>query len=127
RPGSAPVNAADELRRVLPVLRALIDEGIDATLSVDTYKAEVAEAALAAGADWINDVWALRADPGMAALAARTHAPLILMHNRLKPSSAELQERLGGRYVGVEYENLLEDVQRELMDSVALARAAGVS
>lgn len=127
RPGSAPVSAEDELRRVLPVLRALIDEGVDATLSVDTYKAQVAEAALTAGADWINDVWALRADPGLAPLAARTRAPLILMHNRLKPNSAELQERLGGRYVGVEYDNLLEDVKRELMESVDLARAAGVS
>jgi len=127
RPGSAPVSAEDELRRVLPVLRALIAEGVDAILSVDTYKALVAEAALAAGADWINDVWALRADPGMAALAARTRAPLILMHNRLKPNSAELQERLGGRYVGVEYENLLADVKRELMESVEIARAAGVS
>jgi dihydropteroate synthase len=127
RPGSAPVSAEDELRRVLPVLRALIAEGVDAILSVDTYKALVAEAALAAGADWINDVWALRADPGMAALAARTRAPLILMHNRLKPNSAELQERLGGRYVGVEYENLLADVKRELMESVEIARTAGVS
>ncbi len=126
RPGSAPVSAADEMRRVLPVVRALVEEGVDAILSVDTYKASVAEAALAAGADWINDVWALRADTHMAALAARSGAPVILMHNRLKPNSAELQERLGGRYVGVHYDSLLEDIKRELMESVDLARAAGV-
>lgn len=125
RPGARPVSVEEELRRVLPVVEALARE-FDATISVDTYKAEVAEAALKAGADWINDVWALRADPRMAAVAARAGSPLILMHNRSRPSSAELQDRLGGRYVGVHYDNLLEDVKRELMESVAVARAAGV-
>lgn len=126
RPGAPPVSEEEEMRRVLPVIEALAAEGIDAILSLDTYKAAVAGAGLRAGADWINDVWALRADPAMAGVAAQWNCPLILMHNRLKPQSAELQERLGGRYVGVHYDNLLEDVQRELLESVAVARQAGV-
>jgi dihydropteroate synthase len=127
RPGSQVVDAAVEAERVLPVLQALARENLDAILSIDTYKADIAEAALNAGADWINDVWGLRADARMAEVAARSGAPLILMHNRSRPADAELQERLGGRYVGVEYTDLLEDVKTELLYSVELARAAGVT
>lgn len=126
RPGGWTVSEAEELERVLPVVQALARERLDVFLSVDTYKAAVAEAALKAGAHWINDVWGLHADPRMAAVAARTSAPIILMHNRSKPASAELQTLLGGRYVGVAYEDLISDVCRELMESVAIARAAGV-
>lgn len=125
RPGSSPVSAQEELRRVIPVVQAVRSE-LDVLLSIDTYKAEVAKAALQAGANWINDVWGLRADPQMAAVAARTGAPVIIMHNRSRPADAELQTRLGGRYIGVKYENLVEDVKRELMESVELARVAGV-
>lgn len=127
RPGSSAVDAQEELNRILPVVQALASEGVETILSVDTYKAEVAEAALQAGADWINDVWALRADPLLAGVAARSGAPVVLMHNRIKPNSAELQERLGWRYTGIHYENLVEDVRRELMESVLLARQAGVA
>jgi dihydropteroate synthase len=126
RPGAQPVNPAEELDRVLPVLRALVQEDLPVILSVDTYKAEVAEAALRAGADWINDVWALRADGELGEVVARHNAALILMHNRSKPGNAELQERLGGRYIGVEYENLVEDICFELLDSVAMAHKAGI-
>ena len=125
RPGSAPVEANAELARVIPVIQAIAGE-LDLVISIDTYKASVARAALAAGASWINDVWGLRADPQMAALAAETGAPLILMHNRSRPADAELQVRLGGRYVGVHYDNLLADVSRELLESADLAKAAGV-
>jgi dihydropteroate synthase len=86
----------------------------------------VAEAALNAGADLVNDVWGLRADSELASVAARHHVPVILMHNRSKPANADVQSRLGGRYVGVEYEDLIKDVKRELLDSVAIARAASV-
>ena len=127
RPGSSPVSTTQEIGRVLPVIRALVAEGLDTILSVDTYKAKVAEVALQAGADWINDVWALRADTEMAGVAARYKCPIILMHNRIKANSADLQERLGGRYTGIHYKNLVEDVKRELLESVALARAAGIS
>jgi dihydropteroate synthase len=126
RPGSTPLSEQEELTRVVPVVRALAGE-VDAILSVDTYKAGVARAALAAGAHWINDVWGLRADPDLARVAAETGAPLVLMHNRSRPADAELQARLGGRYVGVSYANLLTDVRRELLESVDLAHAAGIS
>jgi dihydropteroate synthase len=126
RPGSQPVSADEEMSRVLPVIEILTGLDLDVILSVDTYKSEVAEAALRAGVNWINDVWALRADPRMAEVAARFNAGLILMHNRSKPSNAKLEERLGGRYVGMHYDNLIEDIQHELMESVTTARRAGV-
>lgn len=126
RPGARPVSAEEEAARVVPVIRAIASRFPEALLSVDTYKAAVAESALEAGAHIINDVWGLRADPQMAVLAARRNVPVILMHNRSKPNDASVEARLGGRYVGVEYADLLADVRRELMESVALAHAAGV-
>jgi dihydropteroate synthase len=125
RPGSAPVSTEEELRRVVPVVRAIQAE-LDCLISVDTYKTQVAQAGLEMGADWINDVWGLRADPEMAAVVARAGVPVVIMHNRSRPADAELQTRLGGRYVGVQYDNLLEDVKRELLESVARAHTAGV-
>jgi dihydropteroate synthase len=125
RPGSQPLSAEEELARVLPVVRLLAAE-LDVLISIDTYKAVVAEAALQAGAHLVNDVWGLKADPDLAAVAARHGAPVILMHNRSSWANAEVRERLGGRYIGVPYENLVEDIQRELMESVALAQAAGI-
>ena len=126
RPGARPVSAAEEIKRVIPVVEAIAGSGLNVLLSVDTYKASVAKAALQAGADWINDIWGLRADPDMAGLAAESWAPVILMHNRLKPSTAELQERLGGRYIGVQYTNLIADIRTELGESIELAHRAGV-
>lgn len=126
RPGAEPVDAAQELARVVPVVGAIHQAYPDALISVDTYRSVVAQQALAAGASWVNDVWGLRADPDLAAVAAAHGAPVILMHNRLKPGSAELQARLGGRYVGVEYDDLIGDICRELMESVALAHKAGI-
>ena len=125
RPGSQPVALERELERVLPVVRALAAE-LDALISIDTYKSQVAEAALEAGAQLVNDVWGLRADPQLAVVARRFNAPLILMHNRSSWVHAEVKEKLGGHYVGMEYENLLEDVKRELLESVALAHEGGV-
>lgn len=125
RPGAEPVSEEEELRRVVPAVRALAGE-VDAILSVDTFKSGVAEAALENGAHWINDVWGLRADPRMANVAASYGAPVILMHNRSRPADAAVQERLGGRYVGVKYADLVADVRRELLESVALAHAAGI-
>ena len=126
RPGAAPVSAEEEAARVLPVIRALAERLPEAVISVDTSKASVAEAALEAGAHLLNDVWGLRADPRLGAVAARRDAPVILMHNRSTPNSAEVRARLGGRYVGVEYEDLLGEVTSELLESVALARQAGI-
>jgi dihydropteroate synthase len=126
RPGSQPVDAAAEKQRVLPVIEMLVREFPNALISIDTYKADVAEAAFHAGARIVNDVWALRADPDLAAVAAKHNAPVILMHNRSNPASVEVKTRLGNAYTGSEYQNLIEDVKRELLDSVAIARRAGI-
>ncbi len=126
RPGAPPVSEQQELERVIPVIEALSKRFSGVFISVDTYKANVAQAALQAGADWVNDVWGLRGDKHMAEVVAQAHAPVILMHNRSTPASAELQAKLGGRYVGMHYDNLMDDIKQELLESVALARAAGV-
>jgi dihydropteroate synthase len=126
RPGSAAVSANDELERVIPVIHALHKTFPDALISIDTYKAQVAEEAIRAGAHIINDVWGLRADPELAHVAAKYNAPVILMHNRSNPSSLDVREKLGNAYIGSEYQNLIEDVKRELLESVALAKNAGV-
>ncbi|HUE99762.1 MAG TPA: dihydropteroate synthase [Anaerolineales bacterium] len=126
RPGSQPVNADEELERVIPVIRAIAKEFPDALISIDTYKAKVAEEAFKGGAHILNDVWALRADPALASVAAAFHVPVILMHNRSNPASVEVREQLGNAYIGSEYEDLIEDVKRELRVSVDFAVKAGV-
>lgn len=125
RPGSIPIIVDEEIERIIPVIQALSAE-FDVLISVDTYKAQVAQAALDAGAHIVNDVWALRADPNLAALVADYEVPVILMHNRSSWMHAEIKDRLGGRYVGVEYENLIDDVKQELLESVKLANDAGI-
>lgn len=127
RPGSQPVGADEEVDRVIPVIRALKEEFPDALISIDTYKASVAQAAFKAGAHMLNDVWALRADPGLASVAAAQGVPVILMHNRSNPASVEVREQLGNAYLGSTYENLIEDVKRELLASVDLALRAGIA
>ena len=126
RPGSQPVNVDEELERVIPVIEGIKQEFPDALISIDTYKAKVAEAAFKAGAHTLNDVWALRADPELASVAAAFRVPVILMHNRSNPANVEVREQLGNAYIGSNYENLIEDVKRELLVSVELAKKAGV-
>ena len=125
RPGASAVDVDEEILRVIPVIQSLARE-FDVLISVDTYKHQVAQAALKAGAHIVNDVWGLHADPEMAETIARYNAAVILMHNRSSWAHAEVKERLGGRYVGIPYDDLLEDIKRELMDSVDLARTAGI-
>ena len=108
RPGSAPVDAENEKKRVLPVIEMLAREFPEALISIDTYKADVAEAALNAGAQIVNDVWGLRADPDLANVAAKYKVPVILMHNRSNPASVEVRNQLGNAYIGSTYENLME-------------------
>ncbi|HYC77294.1 MAG TPA: dihydropteroate synthase [Planctomycetota bacterium] len=115
RPGADPVDAAEELRRVVPVIRALT-ERLGATVSVDTSKAEVFEAAWAAGASMLNDVRAL-SDADLAAAAARTEAAVVLMHGRGGPKTMATLAR---------YDDVTADVARELGQAVARATAAGV-
>ena len=110
RPGAAPVDADDELRRVVPAVEAIVRR-VRLPVSVDTSKAVVAEAALAAGASIINDVWALGADPRMPGVAAQAGAPVVLMHN--------------GR--GVVYRNLVPDVIASLRSSIRIAEEAGIT
>ena len=127
RPGSALVNAEEEIERVIPVIRAVSQNFPDILISIDTYKAQVAEEAIKAGAHIINDVWGLRADPFLANIASKYKTPVILMHNRSNPASLDVREKLGNAYIGSEYQNLMEDVKRELLESVALAKNAGVA
>lgn len=124
RPGSTPIHPSEEIQRVIPVIEA-IRQVSDVPISVDTYRAVVAEAALEAGANWVNDVWGLRMDPDMASLIAQAGCPIVIMHNRSRPKNVAQEARLGGRYVGIEYQNLLADVQRELEESIELALAKG--
>jgi len=126
RPGSKPVNADEEMERVIPVIQALSKQYPEAVISIDTYKARVAEEAFKAGAHILNDVWALRADPELASVAKTFNAPVILMHNRSNPATVEVREQLGNAYIGSEYDDLLEDVKRELLVSVELAKKAGI-
>ncbi len=125
RPGSEPISAEVEMDRVLPAVESIARE-TDAPISIDTYKAEVAAAALDAGAHMVNDVWGLQMDPALPPLIAERGVPAIIMHNRSKPKNAAQEERLGGRYVGIEYENLMGDILRELRDSIAIATDAGI-
>ncbi len=127
RPGSETVGAEEERRRVIPVVKALVREFPESLISVDTYKAVVAREALEAGAHIVNDVWALRADPELRRVVADAKCPIVLMHNRSNPASVEVRAQLGNAFVGAEYVDVIADVKRELMDSVMLARAAGIA
>jgi dihydropteroate synthase len=89
RPGAEPVSLDEELKRVIPVIRAVRAELPEICISVDTYKAQVAEAALEAGADMINDVSALRFDPPMVKLVAQAAAPVVLMHMQGTPKTMQ--------------------------------------
>ena len=115
RPGSASVTADEELRRVMPAVEAAV-ERFDLPVSVDTTKADVARAALDAGAEIINDISGLRFDPELASLAARSGAGLALMHIRGRPRSMQQD---------IHYDDLLGEIASELQESVDRALAAG--
>jgi len=125
RPGAQIVSAEEEMKRVLPVI-TMLAANLDVIISIDTYKASVAEAAIQQGAQMVNDVWGLHADPALAGVAEKHHTPVILMHNRSSWANAEIKERLGGHYIGIPYDNLVEDIKRELMESVTIAHSAGI-
>jgi dihydropteroate synthase len=126
RPGSQPVSEDEEIDRVVPVIEKIIKVFPEVRISIDTSKSKVASEALEAGAQWINDVWGFHADPEMAAVAARYQVPVILMHNRLTPASDEVKANLGGRYLGTDYQDLIGDINRELLDSVCIAHQHGI-
>ena len=108
RPGSAPVNAEAEMARVIPVIKALKGK-LRVPISIDSYKAVTAKAALDAGAHIINDVWGLQRDPAMAQVAAEYKCPVIVMHNKTE----------------AKYDNFMGEVLAFLRQSLALGLAAG--
>lgn len=126
RPGSQPISVEEEYRRVIPIITRLRQK-TTAPISIDTYKAETARAALDAGADLVNDVWGLRMDAEMKRVVAQRGVPVVIMHNRSRPKDATQSEHLGGRYVGIEYEDLLGDIIRELREQITLALDAGIA
>lgn len=117
RPGSDSVDGAEERRRVLPIIEALRKAYPDAVLSVDTYRADTAEAALFAGADIINDISAMEADSAMLSVAVRTKAPIILMHMRGTPKNMQQN---------CQYSNVVEEVAAYLAQRAQLLREQGV-
>jgi dihydropteroate synthase len=115
RPGAEPVSEEEELRRVLPVVAGLAGGG--APISIDTSKAAVAVAALDAGAEVVNDVTALRGDPGMAAVCAERGATVILMHMRGEPRTMQVDPR---------YDDVVAEVAGFLAERIEAAVAAGI-
>jgi dihydropteroate synthase len=109
RPGADKVSMDEELSRVIPIIKALKDR-VNVPLSIDSYKANVADEAITAGAEIINDVWGMKKDPAMASVAAKHQCPVILMHNRPK----------------AEYSHFLDEMVRDLQESIELAVNAGV-
>ena len=110
RPGYVQITDDEEIERIVPVIKALRQQ-FNVLISVDTYKSRVADAAIAAGAHIINDIWGTKYDPVIAEVAARWNVPIILMHNRHDAS----------------YSNFQEDVMRDLGASIQIALDAGVS
>lgn len=109
RPDHKPITAEEEMRRVLPIIEAL-RERLTVPISIDTYKAKTAKAALEAGADMINDIWGATYDPEMANVAADYNVPIILMHNRTSK----------------EYNSIIDDMIADLERSINLAIKSGV-
>lgn len=109
RPGYTPVSEEEEMLRVLPVIEA-VKARMDIPVSIDTQKASVAEEAIHAGADLINDIWGLKKDPLMAEVIAKHQVACCLMHNR----------------TNTEYGNFVEELMSDLQETLRLARKAGV-
>lgn len=109
RPGYERISDEEEIARVVPVIKALASE-VHAIISIDTYKASVARAAIEAGAHMINDIWGAKADPEMASVAAQYDVPIILMHNRANPV----------------YKNYWNDFKVDLEESISIVKKAGV-
>lgn len=109
RPNHDPVPLEEELERVLPIIRA-VKENTNLPVSIDTYKAETAKQAVEAGADIINDIWGAKKEPDIAKVASDYDVPLILMHNR----------------TSAQYTSLLDDMKKDLEESIDIALQAGV-
>ena len=110
RPGHTVITEEEEIDRVVPVIE-MIKKNFDTPVSIDSYKSEVVEAALKAGADLVNDIWGLKYDRKVADLIAQYKVPCCLMHNRDK----------------AEYNNFLDDFCQDMRDSLAIAKEAGIA
>jgi dihydropteroate synthase len=117
RPGASPISSEEEIRRIVPVIEVLRGK-LRIPMSVDTRRADVAEAALRAGAEILNDVSALRTDQRLAEIARRARAPLILMHMRGTPQTMQR---------GPFARDVIRDVMAGLREAVALAKRAGLA
>ena len=125
RPGSTVVKVEDEIARVIPVIKRLVEE-IDVPISIDTYKAEVARQAVLAGAKIINDIGGGKFDPDMPDVMATSGAYVVLMHNRMpNMSETDCITAITGELTV--YDDIVQDVMTELKDCVELVKAAGVS
>jgi dihydropteroate synthase len=123
RPGAEPVSAEEELRRVLAVIEGLAADGLDAQISIDTSKADVAQAALGAGASLVNDVSAFRADPRMAAVVAASGAECCLMHMLGEPRTMQGEGGTGGP----RYDDVVDEVKSFLAERLEFAVSEGVA
>jgi len=117
RPGTQPVSLEEELQRVLPVIKGL-RRAVSVPLSIDTYKAQVARAALDEGADIVNDISALRFDPEMGSLIAGEKVPIVLMHMQGNPRTMQAEPR---------YQNVIEEIKDFLSERVRYAVERGVA
>lgn len=126
RPGSEPLSAESERARVVPVIEAMRAALPETPISVDTYRAAVAGPALDAGANIVNDVWGLRADPELGSLVAAKGAPVVLMHNRSDPGHVEIDGRLGGQYTAPHYDDFLGEIAADVSALAEEARVAGI-
>src|SRR5215210_9555720 len=117
RPSSEPVSPEEEIRRVVPVVERILAVRPEAVISVDTYRAETATAALEAGASLVNDVTALRGDPSMASVVEEAGCPVILMHMQGEPKTMQMEPH---------YEDVVREVTNFLDRRAEHAVAAGV-
>lgn len=117
RPGSDPVSQEEEIRRVVPVLKRILSVRPEAVISVDTYRSGTAKAALEAGASLVNDVTALRGDPGMVSLIEEAACPVILMHMQGEPKTMQKEPN---------YQDVVREVRDFLTERAEYAVAAGV-
>lgn len=127
RPGSTPISSEEELKRLIPFLSELFAQNLPGTFSIDTYKSTVAEACLEMGADWINDIWGLRADKELAGVVSGKGATIILMHNRIQSDQVLDYGSLGKSYSGAKYEDLISDIKKDLDASINIALKSGIS
>jgi dihydropteroate synthase len=116
RPGSEPVSVDEEIRRTAPVIEAIAPE-VDVPISIDTYRADVARAALGAGASMVNDISGLRFDPEMPVLVSEHNVPVVLMHIKGTPRDMQTDPA---------YEALVPEIMDYLRQSIRIAEDAGV-